>query len=153
MENQDEVVKVFKQRQCKAMIIRVVVVIDCCFKTKFKDVNAIHMPKMIKQHMLQECAFRIITATNAQIHALKIALSQTYGFVTHVIGTIGNIPVEAAFNNMALEDISEELKQLNSLGKHLIAIHIPFMKVFALPHGGQQNIHGPVVCVQSDLSY
>lgn len=52
---------------------------------------------------------------------------------------------------MALEDIPEELKQLNSLEKHLIAIHIPFMKVFALPHGGQQNIHGPVVCVPSDL--
>ena len=25
------------------------------------------------------------------------------------------------------------------------------MKVMALPHGGQKNIHGPVVCVPSDL--
>lgn len=63
----------------------------------------------------------------------------------------GNIPAEAAINGMALEDITKELKQLNSLEKHLIAMHIPFMKVSALPHGGQQNIHGPVVCVPSDL--
>nr|XP_022307628.1 uncharacterized protein LOC111113627 [Crassostrea virginica] len=35
--------------------------------------------------------------------------------------------------------------------KHLIALHIPFMKVMALPHGNQRNIHGPLVCVPSDL--
>lgn len=63
----------------------------------------------------------------------------------------GNIPAEAAANKMALEDIPNEMKELNSLEKHLIAIHIPFMKVIALPHGGRQNIHGPVVCVPSDL--
>lgn len=68
------------------MIIRVVVVIDYCFKTKFKDVNERPMPKMSKQQMLQTCAFRINTVTNAQIHVLKIASSQRYGFVPLVIG-------------------------------------------------------------------
>lgn len=63
----------------------------------------------------------------------------------------GNVPAESAANKMTLEDIPKELKQLNSLERHLTAIHIPFMKVIALPHGGQQNIHGPVVCVPSDL--
>lgn len=63
----------------------------------------------------------------------------------------GNIPAEAAVNKLSLEDIPNEMKELNSLEKHLIAIHIPFMKIMALPHGGQQNIHGPVVCVPSDL--
>nr|XP_034317094.1 uncharacterized protein LOC117686352 [Crassostrea gigas] len=63
----------------------------------------------------------------------------------------GNIPAESAANKMALEDIPKEFEELNSLEKHLIAIHIPFMKIMALPHGGQQNIHGPVVCVPSDL--
>ena len=52
---------------------------------------------------------------------------------------------------MCLDDIPPELNELNSLEKHLIAMHIPFMKVMALPHGGQQNIHGPVVCVPSNL--
>ncbi|XP_062601396.1 uncharacterized protein LOC134263100 [Saccostrea cucullata] len=63
----------------------------------------------------------------------------------------GTIPAEATVNNMYLEDIPRELRDLNSLEQHLIALHIPFMKVMALPQGGQRNIHGPVVCVPSDL--
>jgi hypothetical protein len=63
----------------------------------------------------------------------------------------GNIPADSAANKMSLEDIPEELNILNSLEQHLIALHIPFMKVMALPQGKQKNIHGPVVCVPSDL--
>lgn len=63
----------------------------------------------------------------------------------------GNIPPEAAANNMHLETVPKELSCLNSLEQHLISLHIPFMKVMALPKGGQKNIHGPVVCVPSDL--
>ena len=62
----------------------------------------------------------------------------------------GDIPAESAFNKMCLDEIPMELKDINSLEKHLIAMHIPFMKVIVIPHGGQQNIHGPVVCVPSD---
>ena len=63
----------------------------------------------------------------------------------------GKIPAESAVNNLGLETIPKELMDLNFLEKHLIALHIPFMKVMALPHGNQRNIHGPVVCVPSDL--
>ncbi|XP_062606132.1 uncharacterized protein LOC134267940 [Saccostrea cucullata] len=63
----------------------------------------------------------------------------------------GKAPAEAAANGMILEDIPPELSKLNSLEQHLIAIHIPFMKVMALPHGGQKNVHGPVICVPSDM--
>ncbi|XP_061170933.1 uncharacterized protein LOC133180419 [Saccostrea echinata] len=63
----------------------------------------------------------------------------------------GNVPAEAAFNNMCLEDIPLELNDLNTLEQHLIALHIPFMKVTMLPKGGQQNVHGPVVCVPSNV--
>lgn len=63
----------------------------------------------------------------------------------------GEIPPEAAANNMFLEPVPEELSRLNNLEQHLISLHIPFMKVMALPKGGQKNIHGPVVCVPSDL--
>ncbi|XP_052690977.1 uncharacterized protein LOC128168860 [Crassostrea angulata] len=52
---------------------------------------------------------------------------------------------------MSLEEIPPELSDLNSLEQHLIALHIPFMKVMALPQGGQRNVHGPVVCVPSNL--
>ncbi|XP_062612107.1 uncharacterized protein LOC134273904 [Saccostrea cucullata] len=63
----------------------------------------------------------------------------------------GKAPSEAAANNMTLEDIPPELANLNSLEQHLIALHIPFMKIMALPHGGQRNVHGPVICVPSDM--
>ncbi|XP_052681371.1 uncharacterized protein LOC128162243 [Crassostrea angulata] len=64
----------------------------------------------------------------------------------------GKAPAEAAVNGMILEDIPLELSELNSLEQHLIAIHIPFMKIMALPHGQQKNIHGPVICVPSDMT-
>nr|XP_034326027.1 uncharacterized protein LOC105328140 [Crassostrea gigas] len=63
----------------------------------------------------------------------------------------GKAPAEASVNGMILEDIPSELAKLNSLEQHLIAIHIPFMKIMALPHGQQKNIHGPVICVPSDM--
>lgn len=61
------------------------------------------------------------------------------------------MPPEAAANKMHLDPVPEELSCLNSLVQHLILLHIPFMKVMALPKGGQKNIHGPVVCVPSDV--
>lgn len=63
----------------------------------------------------------------------------------------GKIPAEAAVNKMKLESLPNELKDLNSLERQLIALHIPFMKVTSLPQGKQKNIHGPVVCVPIDL--
>lgn len=52
----------------------------------------------------------------------------------------GDIPPEAAANKMHLDPVPEELSCLNSLEQHLISLHIPFMKVMALPKGGQKNI-------------
>ena len=64
----------------------------------------------------------------------------------------GDIPPESAMNSLALEEIPEELNILNSLEQHLIALHIPFMKVVSLPKGGQKAVHGPVVCVPSNVN-
>ena len=64
----------------------------------------------------------------------------------------GDIPPESAMNSLALEEIPEELNILNSLEQHLIALHIPFMKVVSLPKGGQKAVHGPVVCVPSNIN-
>ncbi|XP_062594109.1 uncharacterized protein LOC134255598 [Saccostrea cucullata] len=72
-------------------------------------------------------------------------------FTCHRKILCGNVPAEAAFNKMCLEDIPPELNDLNTLEQHLIALHIPFMKVTMLPKGGQQNVHGPVVCVPSNI--
>ncbi|XP_041482326.1 uncharacterized protein LOC121429412 [Lytechinus variegatus] len=62
----------------------------------------------------------------------------------------GTVPAEANMNNLELQEIPEELAHLNSLEQHLIALNIPFMKLLALPKGGQNGIHGPVVCVPSN---
>ena len=62
-----------------------------------------------------------------------------------------NIPHEASMNSLELENIPDELNVLNSLEQHLIALHIPFMKVVSLPQGGQNAVHGPVVCVPSQI--
>lgn len=63
----------------------------------------------------------------------------------------GKLPAEAAANCMNLEDVPPELSKLNSIEQHLIAMHIPFMKIMPLPHGGQKNLHEPVICVPSDI--
>ncbi|XP_070566454.1 uncharacterized protein [Ptychodera flava] len=63
----------------------------------------------------------------------------------------GKMPAEAAANNLHVMTIPQELKCLNSLEQHLIALHIPFMKMLALPKGGQNGVHGPVVCVPSSV--
>lgn len=63
----------------------------------------------------------------------------------------GQIPAESAINNLELTDIPDVLENLNTLEKHLVSLHIPFMKVASLPKGGQNAIYGPVVCVPSDI--
>ena len=62
------------------------------------------------------------------------------------------MPVEAESNGLKTDPIPHILGRLNSLERHLIAMHLPFMKVTSLPKGGQNCIHGPVVCVPTNLS-
>lgn len=64
---------------------------------------------------------------------------------------LGKVPAEAEFNNLYLEPIPCELQCLNNMEQHLVALHIPFMKVVALPKGGQRGCHGPVTCVPSNM--
>jgi len=61
------------------------------------------------------------------------------------------MPPECVLNNMAVHPIPPELACLNSLEQHLIALHIPFMKMLALPKGGQNGVHGPVTCVPANI--
>ncbi|XP_071131126.1 reticulocyte-binding protein homolog 2a-like [Mytilus edulis] len=56
----------------------------------------------------------------------------------------GKIPADSFSNGLMLEDVPLELKQLNSIEQQLIALNIPFMKIMALPKGGQKGVHGPV---------
>ncbi|XP_063446963.1 uncharacterized protein LOC134726488 [Mytilus trossulus] len=63
----------------------------------------------------------------------------------------GKVPAESFFNNLSLDDVPNELSRLNQLEQHLISLNIPFMKIVALPKGGQKAVHGPCVCVPSDM--
>ncbi|XP_046381067.2 uncharacterized protein LOC124152241 [Haliotis rufescens] len=63
----------------------------------------------------------------------------------------GKMPGEAVVNNLKLSPVPMQLQCLNELEQHLIALNIPFMKMMALPKGGQHGVHGPVVCVPSNI--
>ncbi|XP_066289123.1 uncharacterized protein, partial [Branchiostoma lanceolatum] len=61
------------------------------------------------------------------------------------------IPAQAQVNKMCVPDIPPELACLNTLEAQLIAPRLAFMKVTALPRGGQKGVHGAVICVPADV--
>ncbi len=63
----------------------------------------------------------------------------------------GNMPPQAAINNLWLDDIPNELKSLNALEMHLVLIVQPFMKIVPLPRGGQKGVRGQMVCVPANI--
>nr|XP_021331136.1 uncharacterized protein LOC110439434 [Danio rerio] len=63
----------------------------------------------------------------------------------------GEIPPECTTNKLKVHPVPEELSCLNSLEQHLIALRIPFIKMLALPKGGQNGVHGPVTCVPANI--
>ena len=153
LENEDEVVKRFKQNAkqgidysccCCDRLLFQNQVQTCDRKSYLKSMNAANVADLcIQEKYCHECT------ASCPVNCTKYRL--WICFTCHRKILSGKIPAEAGANNMALEDIPEELLGLNCLEKHLIALHIPFMRIMALPHGGQKNIHGPVVCVPSDL--
>jgi hypothetical protein len=48
--------------------------------------------------------------------------------------------------------IPEKLQDMTDLENHLVSPRIPFMKVYALPHGGQRGVHGGMVNVSTNLT-
>ncbi|XP_078311297.1 uncharacterized protein LOC144618640 [Crassostrea virginica] len=153
LENEDEVVRVFKEKAMEGPAY------SCCC-----------CDRLLFENQVQKCEQEMYSKNIQAAHVAEMCLQEKYShscstscpkncnrskmwicYTCHRKILRGDIPAESAFNQMCLDDIPTELKVLNSLEKHLIAMHIPFMKVMALPHGGQQNIHGPVVCVPSNL--
>ena len=62
------------------------------------------------------------------------------------------LPNQASANSLSLPKQPECLTKLNTIEKHLVTPVIPFMKIIPLPKGQQKGLHGPVVCVPSDIS-
>ncbi len=109
-----------------------------CIAEKCITLNYLHKcNKMCKQH----CVHKNSTAESLWIcHTCDRKICE------------GKIPAESVANNLALDPIPNELNSLNSLEQHLIAKNIPFMKMLALPRGGQNGVHGPVTCVPSNVT-
>ncbi|XP_075334585.1 uncharacterized protein LOC142395729 [Odontesthes bonariensis] len=72
-------------------------------------------------------------------------------YTCHYKMSKGVMPPESVTNNLNVDIIPPQLACLNSLEQHLIALHIPFMKMLALPKGGQNGVHGPVTCVPANI--
>ncbi|CAF1332401.1 unnamed protein product [Rotaria sordida] len=67
------------------------------------------------------------------------------------------MPSRAIINKLEVSEIPSELKQLNNLEKHLIALRLPFLKIVNLTSGklssrlAQKGTKGPLHCVPSDV--
>ncbi|CAF4540042.1 unnamed protein product, partial [Rotaria sp. Silwood2] len=67
------------------------------------------------------------------------------------------IPSRSVVNKLKVCDVPTELKELNNLEKHLIALRLPFMKIVNLTSGklssrfAQKGTKGPLHCVPSDV--
>ncbi|CAF4112817.1 unnamed protein product [Rotaria sordida] len=67
------------------------------------------------------------------------------------------MPSRAIVNKLKVCEVPSELKKLNNLEKHLIALRLPFMKIVNLTSGkvssrfAQKGTKGPLHCVPSDV--
>lgn len=142
LEEEGEVVIQFKQKLKEGPDY----VCCCCHRILFKK-------------QVQACEKQMYDKTDASKNISEVCLQEKYlhtcsdscpemctkssmwiCFTCHRKILSGKLPAEAVANCMNLEDIPPELSNLNNMEQHLIAMHIPFMKVMALPHGGQKNI-------------
>ncbi|XP_052696227.1 uncharacterized protein LOC128174822 [Crassostrea angulata] len=153
LEQEEEVIKSFKRLAMEGPNY----VCSCCHRLLFKKQVQACEYQMYTKSESAKCISELCL-TNKYLHecsescqegCTKSSLWICYTCHRKIMN--GKAPAEAAVNGMMLEDVPPELTKLNSLEQHLIAIHIPFMKIMALPHGQQRNIHGPVVCVPSDM--
>ncbi|XP_061177698.1 uncharacterized protein LOC133186474 [Saccostrea echinata] len=153
LEDEDEVVELFKENARKGPEFTCC----CCHRLLFENQVQGCAPEMYeKSQQAREVAQTCIQNNyvhqcieSCSLNCPKVSLCIC--FTCHRKILSGKIPAEAAANKMYLEEIPFQLGNLNSLEQHLIALHIPFMKVMGLPQGGQRNVHGPVVCVPSSL--
>ncbi|XP_061167749.1 uncharacterized protein LOC133176667 [Saccostrea echinata] len=153
LENEEEIIRSFKENAIKGIDFTCC----CCHRLLFENqVQKCNRQLYEKNEQTSTVANLCI---NEKCHHECTKTCQTdctmstlwICFTCHRKIIRGKIPAEAVANKMALEEIPKELEDLNSLEQHLIALHIPFIRIMALPHGGQRNVHGPVVCVPSDM--
>ncbi|XP_052403776.1 uncharacterized protein LOC127950661 [Carassius gibelio] len=156
----DYVIEEFKQKISSGPEYVCAVCHRCCFKTQVKrcsknkyyqksnqvgciaekciTLNYVHK---CNKHCSHDCVYKNSPAESLWIcHTCDKKICE------------GKLPAESVANNLALDPIPSELNCLNSLEHHLIAKNIPFMKMLALPRGGQNGVHGPISCIPSNVT-
>ena len=115
-----------------------------CDRIRYKDQTIAFNQRKYDRYtsIVEDCGINQNTCTGSS----RICL------YCHKSMTKGQIPSIAAIgNNLRTTDMPSDLKDLNTLERFLLTPVIPFMCIVNLPRGLQQGIHGPVVCVKSDL--
>lgn len=153
LEHEEEVVSMFKRNTVRGPDFACC----CCHRLLFEN-QVQRCEKNRYANSITAADVAELCIKNTFLHQCTVQCSESCSkstlwicYTCHRKILSGDIPPEAATNNMHLDPVPKELSCLNSLEQHLISMHIPFMKVMALPKGGQKNIHGPVVCVPTDL--
>ncbi len=141
----------------KAMLELPVLACTVCHRARFKEqVKLCHRNKYPQTHLVLQCF------TGKYVHKCSTGCNDTsvyhdkkkkewICFTCHRHLLKGNMPPQAAVNNLWLDDMPEELKILNALEMHLVSIVQPFMKIVPLPRGSQKGIRGQMVCVPANL--
>ncbi|XP_050957725.1 LOW QUALITY PROTEIN: uncharacterized protein LOC127158760, partial [Labeo rohita] len=123
-------------------------VLNCNRDYYKKKVIGLILDKCISEEYLHKCNKNCVMPC----HLLNTPRGNLWiCYTCHYKLNKGEMPPECSSNNLRVEPIPPELACLNSLEQHLIALHIPFMKMLALPRGGQNGVHGPVTCVPANI--
>ncbi len=141
----------------KEMMEMPILACTVCHRARFKEqVRLCHRNKYPQSETVLKCF------TGKYIHQCPTDCSDTsiyhqrkkkewICFTCHRHLLKGNMPPQAAINNLWLDDMPQELKILNPLEMHLVSIVQPFMKIVPLPKGGQKGVRGQMVCVPANL--
>ena len=141
----------------KAMLEMPVLACTVCHRARFKEqVKMCHRDKYPQTEVVLRCfTGKFIHQCSADCSDLSVyhnkKKKEWICFTCHRHLLKGNMPPQAAINNLWLDDIPEELKILNALEMHLVSIVQPFMKIVPLPRGAQKGVRGQMVCVPANL--
>ncbi len=141
----------------KAMLEMPILACTVCHRARFREqVKLCHRNKYPQSELVLKCfTGKYIHLCSADCNDSSVdhekKKKEWICFTCHRHLLKGNMPPQAAVNNLWLDDIPAEIKSLNALEMHLVSIVQPFMKIVPLPRGGQKGIRGQMVCVPANL--
>ena len=141
----DEVIEAFLEKIKKGPVY----VCTVCHRLMYKEsVYLCNKDKNVKASAeVLACVFNTKFEYNSFDHKMWVCTNCDKALLR------GNIPLQSKANGFSLPEVPPELSSLNMLERRLISLHIPFMKMVALPVGKQRHIHEPAINVLSNLDF